>query len=213
MNRKKLNSKRNKVYLVESNLTKLIEKYYENADDFKCELKFYQENQLENVPLLIDFNETKKMIKISFIKGASFADYLVSLENRGEFEASVTLMIHLFEWMDRFHYASEKKGVYQVMRDVNLSNFIVSDEIIYGIDFEQICIGNPLSDIAQIIVIYMNNKPENTPFKQRVYERLKGACQRRYHIDEANWNKYIEKAKRDMNQRRQMWGHIRKDGL
>lgn len=205
MNRKKLISKRNQVYLVESNHTQFVEKYYENIDDYYCELLFYQEKGMNHIPQLIAFDEVKKMIKMSYIAGVSLADQLEALENQGAFEASVSLMIQLFDWMDCFHVSSVKEGVFKVMKDVNLSNFIVSENVLYGVDFEQVCIGNPLTDIAQLMVIYLNNDPQNTPFKHRVYDRLMKACLSRYRVDAVTWNRYVEMAELEMIQRRKKW--------
>ena len=177
---KEFYSKRNKVTLVEIQARKYIHKVYLNEVSFLIEKNFYfnvkqNEEYLIEIPKLISCEENQKVLLLEYIEGKTLLEKLEELEKINDIDAeiiSANLIISLYDWIDRF-YKMEfviKKGL--VLNDINFRNFIVKDNKIYGIDFEDISKVSHEYDKEKIIAFYLTYSPCFTSFKNRVRKRV-----------------------------------------
>lgn len=85
-------------------------------------------------------------------------------------------------WMGGFHEKLEDGGTKTIIGDAALSNFILSEGVVYGIDLEDSREGEPLDDVGDLASSILGSEPFFTPIKFdlcfkmiRAYERTTGA--------------------------------------
>lgn len=69
------------------------------------------------------------------------------------------------------------KGVYtatpgQIYGDVNLRNFILAEDGLWGVDLEESCTGNIAVDIGKAAAFVLTYRPKNTEYKQKTASYL-----------------------------------------
>lgn len=85
------------------------------------------------------------------------------------------------DWLARFHGRLRTGPDWTVMTDAVLSNFIMSDGKVFGVDLEDSSLGNPLDDLGSLAASMLGTEPFFTPIKfdltlrmLRGYERTSG---------------------------------------
>lgn len=120
---------------------------------------------------------------------AAEGDYLVTEYVAGE--VCEALINHMFsplaadgigDWLAKFHGRLRAGSDWTVMVDAVLSNFILSDGRVYGVDLEDSSRGDPLDDLGKIVASILGSEPFFTPIKfdlalkvLRSYERSSDA--------------------------------------
>jgi tRNA A-37 threonylcarbamoyl transferase component Bud32 len=71
----------------------------------------------------------------------------------------------LARWLAGFHSTLRKDGRPLVMVDAELSNFVMSDGRVFGLDLEDVSVGDPLEDLGSIVASILGSEPIFTPIK------------------------------------------------
>ncbi len=110
---------------------------------------------------------------------ASHRDYLVMEYLPGEnaevlinkmFDASVAES--LGRWLALFHEKLSNELGVRIRRDSVLSNFVVSDGTVYGVDLEDSSVGDPMDDVGQLGASILGSEPFFTPIKFDLCARM-----------------------------------------
>ena len=150
-------SKRNRVWVVETDVRPVVVK---KSLSGKCGNEFEVIIQARGAGMNVPYP--------LFMEG----DYLVSEYVQGE--TCDTLINHMFsnqaaegmgEWLATFHALLGQGPTRKVMKDAVLSNFILSDQKVFGVDLEDAGPGDPLDDLGQLCASILANEPYFTPIK------------------------------------------------
>ena len=156
-----LKSRKNSVFLIKKNYEYFVLKWFKQNDDtfFKNELNILNKKDIGfHIPLIISVDYHHKIIITNYIKGENLCDKINN--------PSISLAIkkrdltYLADWFSSFHgsFISDDQTV--IHGDAHLRNFILSsDEIIYGLDFEESKNGHPSDDIAEVICSILTTNP------------------------------------------------------
>jgi len=160
---RRLKSKKNRVYLVESKEGHFVLKLYRAPHHRRSvvEHRVLQEACRKGlaVPQPVAFIE-KKALLMEYIPGENLCDLL----NR---RCLVEYADKLADWYGSFHRCfSCPGGEFLIKGDSILRNFIVrADGSLYGVDFEETAPGDPARDIGQICASILDTDPMFTPAK------------------------------------------------
>lgn len=150
-------SRRNRVWVVESDVRPVVVKRFLSG---RCGNEFEVIIQAKGAGLNVPYP--------LFMGG----DYLVSEYIQGE--TCDTLVNHMFsnlaaegmgEWLASFHCILGHGQTCKIMKDAVLSNFILSDDKIFGVDLEDAGPGDPLDDVGQLSAAILGSEPYFTPIK------------------------------------------------
>ncbi len=177
-----------------------VRKKYFDVGAYNNELWVYKKLSLcpsVRVPKIIAEDEESLMLALAFIHGTLFLDRLMTCEAEGVINEAVGLFGQLYEWMDSFYEALN--GSY-ILKDVNLRNFIVHEEEIYGIDFEMVTEGDSYKEKCMVLAMYQMYDPADTEFKKIVcgafiHEQFEKSDQAREEIEQCR--KIIEERRRE----------------
>lgn len=177
---KEFYSKKNKVSLVEINFQKYIYKVHLNESSFYLEKEFYlklkqNHDYIINTPNLVSYRENQKTLLLQYIEGSTLLEKLEELEEINDWDAelaSANLILCLYNWVESFYNIDFIKKDGLVLNDINFRNFIVKDNKIYGIDFEDISKGECKDSTGRILAFYLTYNPCFTLFKNRVSKRV-----------------------------------------
>lgn len=78
----------------------------------------------------------------------------------------------LGRWLARFHDAPSDSSGSRVMADAVLSNFVMVDGRVYGMDLEDVTEGDPLDDLGQLASSILGSEPLFTPIKFDIVMRM-----------------------------------------
>ena len=76
------------------------------------------------------------------------------------------------KWLARYHVLSRDDKASKIVGDAVLSNFLLHDGRVYGVDLEDSRIGNPLDDLGQMAASVLGSEPFFTPIKFDLCMRL-----------------------------------------
>ncbi|NMD32734.1 MAG: aminoglycoside phosphotransferase family protein [Firmicutes bacterium] len=167
---RRLKSKKNRVYLVESKEGHFVLKLYRAPHHRRSvvEHRVLQEACRKGlaVPQPVAFIE-KKALLMEYIPGENLCDLL----NR---RCLVEYADKLADWYGSFHRCfSCPGGEFLIKGDSILRNFIVrADGSLYGVDFEETAPGDPARDIGQICASILDTDPMFTPAKAALCRQL-----------------------------------------
>lgn len=161
----KLTSKRNLVFRVfETNRT-YIKKTFSNIENMKKEIEFLKilkDNKI-NVPNIINI-ESDTLI-LEDLGEVTLLDWYENLEKLNSHDYKYE-MIKLARWMKDFYNLTNACFNKQfILSDVNFRNFIIKDNEVYGIDFEQVALGNLENDAGKLLSYALTYKPAMTNWK------------------------------------------------
>lgn len=185
---KKLKSKRNNVYIIRAGslLYDEIAMFAEEdtSDKNKIESRFlimkkYDKNNLHNlkqeyenikmleshsIPVPKIIMKTYDSLFLEYFQG-KLIDELVE-------EQSLDSWIDRFAlWMSRLHKITFK-GNSLLKFDANLRNFIYVNDMVYGLDFEEMGFGDPRNDLADICFYILTNTPSFTRKKHLIMRQF-----------------------------------------
>jgi len=205
---KKFSSKRNKVFLCsirgKLNAENAILKQYVIGNpkrEYEI-LKMLRKNGL-NVPQPYFYN--KKYAIMDYIPGVLLSD-LVEADNMSWVEKIV-------DWFILFHSTMRREGTPFIKSDVNLRNFLFFNDEFYGIDFEDLSVGQPASDIGGLAAHILTNNPRFTQSKQKAVDMLiKHYCKINHDVlqSEVNkclWRELVKIAARRPDERQEILGY------
>jgi len=86
-------------------------------------------------------------------------------------------------WLSSYHSLFSEGSSRRIMGDASLSNFILSEGRIFGVDLEDSRIGNPLDDVGKAAASILDSEPFFTPVKfdlcARVFESYEKGAERK----------------------------------
>lgn len=171
---KRFTSKKNEVYLSESNT---IIKIFSSPSAMEKELAVYRKiaGKLET-PAVI--SREGAIVELEYIEGKTMLDVLIAGEKNGEMvEKPFQLMI---AWINKFHEITQQR-----LRDVNFRNFIFCENAIYGIDFEDVCEGEAAEDLGGVLAYLLTYDPVLTDYKKTLARQLFSGMKEKEKVDAA----------------------------
>ncbi|MFA9422929.1 MAG: RIO1 family regulatory kinase/ATPase, partial [Sedimentibacter sp.] len=161
----RLNSKRNEVYRIFKDDKTYISKTFANIDDFYKEeeiLNILKKNGA-NVPNIIESKSNK--IIMEDLGQLTLLSWYEDLEKQNSLEYD-EILVKLCCWIKNFHNITLAHFNEQVVLwDVNFRNFIIKNNEIYGVDFEQSCPGNREFDAGKLTAYALTYEPYMTNWK------------------------------------------------
>lgn len=160
-------SRRNEVQLVKVGDVEIVQKQYDQKDNYSRERKIYEMLQGGYLKHAQVTDCGSLWIRMTHLPGRNLVDVLDDQENSGII--CQTVWEKLVRWLVDFNTIT---GL--VMTDVNLRNFLYDPETdtLYGVDFEE-CAEGSLFRTAALLAAYITNySPENTTVKREIAEYI-----------------------------------------
>jgi aminoglycoside phosphotransferase (APT) family kinase protein len=157
-------SKRNRVWVIETDVRPVVlKRSLSMRGEHEFEMLSKARGNGLNVPLPL-YRSGEYMV-IEYIAGErcdSLINHMFSNEAAEE----------LARWLAGFHQCFSKDGRCMIMVDAELSNFVMSDGRLFGLDFEDVVAGEPLEDLGCLISSILGSEPLFTPIKFDLCKRL-----------------------------------------
>ena len=186
-----MKSKRNNIQLINQQIVKTFIK-----GDCQLEVKIYEalESAQINHAKLIQV-KTNQLI-LEYIEGPTLLELLVMCEKKQE--SFVPYLDLWLVYMEQFYKATKnyRHG------DVNLSNFILVNHEVVGIDFEQAVIEDPIKDMVDVICFVLFYEPILTDYKKTTVALWFLNHPWRKHYNDQQWLDELSDAMDRLNQRR-----------
>ncbi len=160
----KLVSKRNTVMRILEQDNTYIVKKFENSENYLREKEILQmlKNSGVNVPSIIKEEDT--ILYLEDLGEKTFLDWYEESEKNNSLDT--TVIYELCRWLKAFYNVSFKHYKEQIiLYDVNFKNFILNENKIIGIDFEQAKKGNVSSDAGKLSAYALTYDPAMTNWK------------------------------------------------
>jgi len=161
----KLTSKRNEVLRIFEEDITYISKTFASFHNFSKEKEILLVIKKEgaNVPNIIESSNNKLLIED--LGEETLLNWYENLEKYNSYDYDC-MLIKLCTWLKEFYritfsYYNEQ----YVVLDVNFRNFIIKNDEIYGIDFEQSCTGNIETDAGKLTAYALTYEPSMTSWK------------------------------------------------
>jgi serine/threonine-protein kinase RIO1 len=173
-------SKKNQVQLIEisadQQMIRLIEKTFTEAAALKKELSML--NLLHEMEFSVPecLGQFDRVLLYEYLGGMTLCEKLEISEvcEPDLFSGSVNrdneiteLLKKTFDWLDQLH---QKTGL--AFYDINLRNFIVTDNQVYAIDYEDISKLKPAVDYGRLLAFILTYKPVFTQWKKALIREL-----------------------------------------
>lgn len=165
-------SKRNRVLRVTSGTGTHIRKEYSELKRYTTELSMLI-SLIEagvNVPKLLLAGQN--YIIMEDLGNTTLLDWMEKSEKNGE--ANYENVIYALADMLKTYYEASKRifGESMALFDMNFRNFLIKDDVIYRVDFEQVTAGKAESDIGKLLAFSTSYEPVNTPWKINFRRKL-----------------------------------------
>jgi tRNA A-37 threonylcarbamoyl transferase component Bud32 len=158
--KKEFKSKTNTVALISIDNTLQIVKYFNKSNQKGLEQEIHLLRIIPfsfQIPQMYMINRENNLVIMEYIKGQNLCDALhdmsISQEKKEQYIHS------LATWFAKFHQITKKNDDVLIKGDAHIRNFIVSDDKIFGVDFEESQIGNPTEDIVECCVSILFTDP------------------------------------------------------
>ncbi|MCG8481936.1 MAG: hypothetical protein MJA31_01395, partial [Clostridia bacterium] len=156
-----LESKKNKVFKIHKENSCYIRKDYEDENRMVKEykiLKLMAENDV-NIPTI--YKQDKDSIYMEYIEGTLLLDYFIELEKKHEnhYDEFIKKVVKAHQDIYSALHTFEKNTI---LKDMNFRNYLVKEDKIYRIDFEDCEPGKIESDIGKLAAFALTYDPVNT---------------------------------------------------
>ncbi len=184
-----LPSKKNQIYLNKKIFPYEIIKVFANQDSFAKELYLYTilskrglSEQIKTARL-IDSVPEKKTIHLSYLKGETLLFALEAAESKADLMKAKQLLLRLINWLQSFDkllrpsitnrdlialgidHEQLSDELLLSPDDLNFRNFIIVDDEVFGLDFEQIELTDRLTQFALLFAYMLLYDPIDSDFK------------------------------------------------
>lgn len=173
---KQFHSRRNRVFLDQTEQGRCVIKKFSEEASFQTELQVYRALHGSTVPCARVLKQQPGILVLSCLPGENLVQWLEQQEQTGV--ADWDIWEKLVCWLIAFW-----RHTGFVMTDVNLRNFLYDGQTktLYGLDFEQCAQGSIDVCAATLAAFICSYRPEQTPLKQQiaryVLERFSALCQ------------------------------------
>ncbi len=159
---KKFTSKKNKVYLEKNRIVKV----FLSRDKLDKEVNMYKklENTSIKTPKLIFKGEDR--ISLEYINGDLVLDLFIKAEEENSYEVKY-LLKKLIDTLLEFNKITQ-----EIFYDINLRNFLVFNNDIYIIDFEDTKTGYVEEDLGRFLAFILTYDPVFTKYKLEICKEL-----------------------------------------
>ncbi len=170
INERLIHSKRNRVWVVETDVRPVILKrsLCGRAEDEFAHLAKARQSGLD-VPFPLYRSEDYMVIE--YVPGERCDSLINHMFSTEAAEA-------LARWLAQFHERMGNDGRPAIMADAELTNFILHDGRVYGVDLEDVVEGDPMEDIGGIISSILGSEPLFTPVKFDLCTKLMDAYEK-----------------------------------
>lgn len=129
--------------------------------NFELECNIYRLLELANVRHASVIEAKDNQLTLEYLEGPCLLDILIDCEQRND--SFVPYLDLWFNYMLLFYDATKQYR----HGDVHLSNFLLVNHEVIGLDFEQAMIENSIKDITDIICYTLFYEPVLTEYKKR----------------------------------------------
>lgn len=166
-----IESRRNDVWHCQWDGKDRIRKCFAAQVDYLQEKRVYRhllQVSPQLCPDVIDFDDVGREMILEYIPGVTVLEALEKAEEEMDQERAVVIFTRLLDWMQVFYKDQKTENNQGIRGDINLRNFIWTEQYVVGIDFEGCCLGDRVAEIHRMIAFYLLYKPEKTNFKLSV---------------------------------------------
>lgn len=162
----------------------------------------------EGVPVPLLRGQGKDCLVMDYLPGIPLCEYLQQQEELAQSEAtlsaeSIEALVLLTDWLNQFYRAAEKvSGNPLVMQDVNLRNFLMTEDGLYGLDFEDCGVGEQEEEAGKLCAYLYTYDPVGTPWKMKAIDCLMAMFQEKLDLDRVKVETAMRDEVRSMEQRR-----------
>jgi tRNA A-37 threonylcarbamoyl transferase component Bud32 len=132
------------------------------------------------IPSVYEKDEKNNVLLLQYIAGENLCDLINSTSVSRE--EKTRLIIFLAQWYAQFHQKLQQEEGYQIHGDAHLHNFLFSDRI-WGFDFEESAIGEPVQDIARVSASILTTDPAFTREKLQLTQTFITTYQEAVHFN------------------------------
>ena len=160
----KLRSKRNNVFRIVEDEGIYILKKFENHENYirEKEVLSILKKAGINVPSIIKAEEN--YLYLEDLGEVNFLDWYEEQEKNNALD--ISMVYELCSWFKDFYSAVFEFYKKQfILYDVNFKNFIICDNKVYGIDFEQVRPGHIEEDAGRLVAFGLTYNPSMTEWK------------------------------------------------
>lgn len=161
----KLISKRNKVYRIVEDQGSYILKRFENHENYLREKEILSILKKAGVRVPTIIKAQDDYLHLEDLGQVNFLDWYEKEEKNKTLDLSMAY--ELLGWLKDFYSALfDFYGEQLILYDINFKNFILVDDKIYGIDFEQVQPGNIEEDAGRLTAFALTYDPSMTGWKK-----------------------------------------------
>lgn len=150
-------SKHNRVWIVETDVRPVVVKRFLSG---RCghEFEALLQARIAGLDVPYPLHRDEEYLVMEYVPG----------------EGCDTLVNHMFSsaaaegigrWLAQFHSRVDVRPDTKLRGDAVLSNFIMSDDKVFGVDLEEAVAGNPMDDLGQVCASILGSEPFFTPIK------------------------------------------------
>ena len=195
-------SKRNKVYRLIEDEGKSILKIFSNKDDMEKELTMLQLLHTNGCKVPEVLKITSDSLYLEDLGDMTLLNWLEKSE-RISSEDILHVITKLADWLTVFYDTiSSRLGLNYIMNDVNFRNFLIKDDEIYGIDFEQSKEGEMVEDFGKLAAYALTYDPQMTDWKKKFVKLLIDQLSLKFNISTESIESEMEKELVRINLRR-----------
>lgn len=135
------------------------------------------------------------------IEGCLLLNKIEEREKRSSntYRTNKDLIKKLLGWLEEFYQLGEGR----IIRDINLRNFILTnDGVLYGIDFEDVSLGEIGEDIGKLCAFILTYYPALTWWKLEFTRELFNLSLEQFSLDRDNLLRELDKQINKINKKR-----------
>jgi len=204
--KERFKSKKNRVFRIEVDGEDRVLKIFSSMRRLDREynvLRLLQDNL--DVPSIYEIDRKNRFIIMEFLPGENLCDF-VNLKS----SEKTKVMNRLAEWFLDFHSFFRDRRI--IRGDSILRNFIVDEEKLYGLDFEESRIGKVEEDLAEMCISILTTDEKFTDEKFRLCKLLLQSYESRADLNLNCLNRELYRALIRFSERRKD-KNLRKMGL
>ena len=158
-------SKRNTVYLDEG----VVIKECKNHEAARSEGEFLDALRLKGVAVPIVTGVERNTLRLEYIDGKPLPDFLES--NDAVIRCS-EVSRQIIDWFVSFYDAVDYKNTKEIRGDINGRNFIITDNGVFGVDFEEHTFGRRETDLGRLLAYISSYSYADTTAQNIMKEKL-----------------------------------------
>lgn len=168
----RLTSKRNQVNRIISEDKSFISKIFYEEESYKKEHELFTilEKSGANVPKIL--KSFKQELLMEDLGDLTLLSWYENLEKQNSYEYE-KMIIKFCSWLKSFYSITYNHfNQSYILFDVNFRNFLINDDEIYGIDFEQSALGSIETDAGKLAAFSLTYDPAFTEWKIRFHDKF-----------------------------------------